>query len=113
MSTILDILDLQIEEQKEYINYLDDLIYVERRKLKFLKKLHISPRKFEKKTRKTKRAIREWDSMTFKQKLDSPLPYDRETETSDLYDDCKPKTVTTAELDRELDEYMQHHICDC
>ena len=112
MATVFLQINDKIKEQKTQINYLRELLKIEKTKLKMLKDLQVNIKdnhEVESGSKVTP-ALYKWNKMSLSEKLDSALPYDRDEEPSELYDNdratnSKPSTV--AELDKELDDYFK------
>jgi len=111
MDTIVHQINDKIREQTAQINYLRELLKIEKTKLKMLKNLQDNIKDnhdFE--SGKITPALHKWNKMSLSEKLDSALPYDRDDEPSELYDNdsaTNSKPPTVAELDKELDDYFK------
>lgn len=111
MATVFLQINDKIREQKTQINYLHELLKIEKAKLKMLKKLQVDIKdNYEVESGKVNPALHKWNKMSISEKLDSALPYDRDNEPSELYDNdsaTNSKPPTVAELDKELDDYFK------
>ncbi len=101
----------QINEEKRQIKYLKELLKIEKNKLAALKKLkqNITCDKEPINSAMKAKKLRKWNDMTLEQKLNNPLPYPRETEKSELYDDSFTKytDVDLLEIEEKFKNYRQ------
>jgi len=113
MATVFLQINDKIKEQKTQINYLRELLKIEKAKLKMLKNLQVNIKDYKVNPNndyQVNPALHKWNKMSLSEKLDSALPYNRDEEPSELYDNdhaTNSKPPTVAELDKELDDYFK------
>jgi hypothetical protein len=102
---------VQIKERQAQIKYLRKLLDIEITKLSLLEELQEDIKEVQNDKPVLSPKLQKWNKMSIEKRLNSALPYDREDEQSELYDDdsvTKSNPLSIAELDDQLREYFKN-----